>query len=143
LKGNYPTNYTVVSDRPADQIWDDLINYCAGNGIKIKVLDRKSGLIVSEWYKVAPFTFEDKNGNPEIANAKVIIGCDSKGPFKFNCQIPNIAWAYINFKLKEENNKTSVTVRLSDLVAWYNQNDYSKNIRSTGVMEKEIIDRIK
>lgn len=143
LKGKYPGDYTLVSDKATDQLWDDIIRYCAVNHIKVKIADRKSGLIVSDWYEIDSYTFETKAGDPKHADSKVILGCESREPFKNNCKIPTIIWAHINVKLKKESNQTAITVRLSDLVAWYNVKRYLKEIKSTGVLEKHIINQVR
>lgn len=143
LKGNYPGDYTEVSFKSTNQIWDSIIQYCKRNGIEIKLMDRKSGLIVSQPYAIKTYTFENPDGIPKNLSANVIIGCETVGSFKNDCQKPVSIWANINFKLNEESNKTLITLRLSELRALYSYNQYLKEIKSTGFLEKQIIDNVK
>ncbi|HEY1055418.1 MAG TPA: hypothetical protein VGE24_09790 [Emticicia sp.] len=142
LKGSYPSDYTVVSEKSSDEIWDNVIAFCSKNGIPIKLTDRKTGLIISKPYKLVSYTYENQDGTPREKEANVIIGCESVGTLIADCQLPTIIWTNIIFKLNEENNKTSLTVRLSDLTAWYSQWRYLKEAKSTGRLEKQIIKEI-
>ncbi|RFS17692.1 hypothetical protein [Emticicia sp. C21] len=142
LKGNYPTDYTIISEKSSDELWNDIIAYCSESGIKLKIIDRKSGLIVSQWYKLGTYTFENQDGTLRENGANVVLGCETPGKFIADCQPPTIIWTFINFKLNEKNNKISLTVRLSDLKAWYSEWEYLKQVKSTGFLEKQIIDKI-
>lgn len=144
LKGNYPGVYTAVSNKSSDIIWNNIIQYCARNNMKIKLMDRKSGLIATDWYKIKKYTYENKDGTPENISADVILGCETIGPFKIVCQEPTVIWTRIIFKLKDEkDHKTSMAIRLTDLVAWYSEKRYLKEIKSTGFLEWEIINATK
>ena len=142
LKGKYPTDYTIVSEKSSDEIWNSIIAYCSKNGIQIKLMDRKSGLIISKPYKLATYTFENHDGTPQKNTADIILGCETVGAFIADCQTPTIIWTSIIFKLNDVNSKTSITVRLSDLKAWYSEWKYLKETKSTGYLEKQIIDKI-
>lgn len=143
LKGNYPSDYTIVSDKSSDEIWKSILVLCSKNDIQIKLTDRKTGLIISRPYKLVTYTFENEDGTPQENDATVIIGCETPGKFIADCQPPTIIWTNIIFKLNEENNKTSLTVRLSDLTAWYSKWKYLKEAKSTGFLEKQIVAKIK
>lgn len=143
LKGNYPSDYTVVSDKSSDELWNTILALCSENDIQIKVTDRKTGLIISRPFKHLTYTFENQDGTPQENSANVIIGCETPGKFIADCQPPTIIWTNIIFKLNEENGKTSLTVRLSDLTAWYSEWKYLKEAKSTGFLEKQIITKIK
>jgi hypothetical protein len=142
LKRNYPTDYTIFLEKSSEQIWNDIIDYCSKSGIQIKVMDRKSGLIISRPYKLRTYTFENQDGTPQRTNAEVILGCETVGKFIADCQVPTIIWTSIIFKVNEKNGKTSLTIRLSDLTAWYSEWKYLKEAKSTGFLEKQIIEKI-
>jgi hypothetical protein len=143
LKGNYPSDYTVVSDKSSDELWKNIVALCSKNDIQIKVTDRKTGLIISRPFKLVTYTLENQDGKLQEEDAYVVIGCETPGKFIADCQPPTIIWTNIIFKLNEENGKTSLTIRLSDLTAWYSQWKYLKEAKSTGFLEKQIIARIK
>ena len=142
LKGNYPSDYTITIDKPSDQVWDDMFEYCSKKGISLKTLDKKSGIIISEPYRIRTFTFENEDGTPEIVSADVIVGCETIGPFKKDCMPPFSIWTNIIFRVKEEDNKTLFTITLSDITAWYSEYHCLKDIKSTGFFEKQLIAQI-
>lgn len=142
LKGNYPSDYTITINKPSDKVWIDMLEYCSKKGINLKLMDKKSGIMISEPYQIRTYTFENQDGTPEKISADVIIGCETIGPFKKDCQPPFSIWTNIIFKVKEEDHKTSLTIALSDIVAWYSEYHCLKDIKSTGFFEKQIIAQI-
>lgn len=74
LKGTYPITPLIYgSTKSFDQIWDKLIDVFAQKGLAIKIIDRTSGLIVSDSYSLNA-TVENKNGIVYDKNAFVAIG---------------------------------------------------------------------
>ncbi|MDN5479877.1 MAG: hypothetical protein L0G39_23360 [Chryseobacterium sp.] len=65
---------TVESKLSKEQVWDKLVDYMAVNGFNIKIIDKQSGLVVSEDYSFTNNqTHADKNGNIINPNAYVIV----------------------------------------------------------------------
>jgi hypothetical protein len=141
LKGNYPSDYTVVFNKPADDVMTDVIEYCLKNNISIKAIDRKSGLIMSEPYRIDAFTFENPNGMPEDSSARVIIGREKLKDYTFE---PEVVYTDIIFRVKEEDNKTSMTIMLANTSAFLVAGGSClKEVKSTGYLEKRIIEGMK
>ncbi|RFS17691.1 hypothetical protein [Emticicia sp. C21] len=148
LKGNYPSDYTVVFDKSADQVMTNIIEYCLKNNISLKVIDRKNGLIMSEPYRINTFTFESANGIPEDSSSRVIVGREKLKNYSYE---PELVLTDIIFQVKEEENRTSMTVMLANMVAYITEKAaYThvrglclKEVRSTGFLEKQIIERMK
>ena len=46
------------SDQPFEKVWENVIDYFAQNGIPIRIIDKSSGLIISDKAKLS-FTFEN------------------------------------------------------------------------------------
>lgn len=71
LKGSYQTEpYYQTSSNSVNVVWDKLVDLFAKNGLSIKVIDRTSGLIVSDKYKLT-WTKEDKSG--KLVNDKAFV----------------------------------------------------------------------
>jgi hypothetical protein len=69
FKGEYPpTPYIITSELPKEKVWDKIIDFFAQNGLSIKVIDRSSGLIVSDRSKL-DWSYEDVKGNIKNPNA--------------------------------------------------------------------------
>ncbi|HEY1055417.1 MAG TPA: hypothetical protein VGE24_09785 [Emticicia sp.] len=141
LKGNYPSDYTVVIDEPADQVMTNIIEYCLKNNISLKAIDRKSGLIMSEPYRIDSFTFESQNGMPEDSSARVIIGREKLKDYSYE---PEVVYTDIIFRVKEEDSKTSMTIMLANTAAYLSAGGSClREVKSTGYLEKKIIEGMK
>lgn len=145
LKGDYPIDYVVNFDKPAEEVITDIIDYCIENNIPLKTIDRKSGLIMSEPYKIKSYTFENTDGKPKDSNAITILGREGDGPKSAidDPYDPKDIYADIVFIVKEEDNKTSMSIRLANMVAYFYSDWCMKEVKSTGFLEKQIIDRMK
>ena len=118
LKGHYPSDYAVVFDKPTDKVMTNIIEYCLKNNISLKAIDRKSGLIMSEPYRIDAFTFESQNGMPEDSSARVIIGREAMKASKNDYFEPEVVNTEIIFRVKEVDNKTSMTITLANTSAY-------------------------
>src|SRR4051812_9290091 len=73
LKNNYSNgNFESISQRPKDQVWDNIIDMFTKKGLSIRIIDRSSGLIISNETRL-PWTFETKAGKLEKPTAWVVI----------------------------------------------------------------------
>ena len=67
------SNVSFYSEKSKQSIWDKVIEIFAVKGIPINVLEKDSGIIVSERVSfIKSYTFEDNDGNLEKKNAFVI-----------------------------------------------------------------------
>lgn len=143
LKGKYPSDYTVFFNKPVDEVMTNVIEYCLKNNISIKAIDRKSGLIMSEPYKINTYTFENTNGSPENGNAEAIIAREILVSSKYTYE-PEVVFTDIIFTVKEENNKTSMTIMLANTAAYLVAGGSClREVKSTGYLEKKIIEGMK
>ncbi|MGN6421651.1 MAG: hypothetical protein ACTHMC_29330 [Pseudobacter sp.] len=62
----------MKSSNDFDQVWDKLIDLFAQNGLSIKLIDRSSGLVISDNSAVLA-TWEDKDDNLVHNNADIVI----------------------------------------------------------------------
>jgi len=124
LKGTYPTPPIITSsDKSFDKVWDNTVDYFAQHGIPIKIIDKASGLIVSDKAKLS-WSFEDKNGKLLRPDAYVVLkkmtGDYSDKPFK-----PDEVTGEWNIRIKPVGTGTSINVNLYNIQAVYERAYYS------------------
>lgn len=153
LKNNYSNgNFEEYSIKSVDEVWSNIIEFFAKGGISIKIIDKSSGLIVSDKTEMT-WTYENKKGelvNPEawLVIAKLIDPANQK-PVK--PESINGEW---NIRIKQSGEKTLININLVNptystyrvsggvrsLVAY----NFKKGLfQSTGEFEKWIYETIK
>ena len=154
LKGNYPEKpFEVVSDKKFDQVWANIIDLFATKGLSIKLIDKSSGLIVSEKTSfISNYTIEKENGTLENKNAYVVIEKLAISGFKE--AKPDKILGEWNIRIKENTDgKTVVNVNLTNIDASVfvvgmssvsgSGRNYSLNGKSTGKFEELISNIVK
>lgn len=166
LSGQYPaTPMLFTSEKPFDKTWDNLVDLFAQRGLAIKLIDRSSGLIISDRSKLT-VTMEDKNGRvifpdayivapSHIVNGKRIpLYVASVGAYSTAKQVSSlIDYAYGDWNVRIKPNPSggsTINVNITSIV--YETYDYKlkanvsspvSDIRSTGVFEKQLAEAIK
>ena len=156
IQGNYGGNNTFTSDKKVDEVWGLIIDLFSSKGISIKVIDKQSGLIISERasfirkrFDIPNYTFESKDGKLENPDAWIVLERRGDG-FGRLIQPAKLTGDW-NIRVKEFNGKTLVTVNLVNIDASFysppttysSGGDIPLNAKSTGVFEKLILDIIK
>ena len=63
LKGTYPvTPIQITTEKKFDEVWEKLVDVFAQKGLSIKIIDRSSGLIVSD-RSLLTATVENNDGS--------------------------------------------------------------------------------
>ncbi len=149
LKGQYlSTPYEVISENSKDVVWDKLIDVFAQKGLAIKVIDKSSGLIVSE-ESALQWSFEDAKGRLINKKAWVVlpqtIDKATYKPFK-----PYQVLGGWNVRIKETPEKKAIiNVNLVNIKEVYSSSSplsgtvASTGAVSTGKFEEIIADLIK
>lgn len=146
LKGLYPQtpiiNYT---EKSKDRVWDNIIDLFAQKGIPIKIIDKSSGLIVSDKAKLS-WSYEDKKGKLYEPKAFAAIR-QFKYPNVNKPVNPDRVTGEWNIRIKEIDGKTSINVNLYNIEGTYPLGN-SNTIRdaggkTTGVFEQLIYDAVK
>ncbi len=164
LKGNYPqTPITFKSDAKFDQVWDRLVDLFAQKGLSIKIIDKNSGLIVSD-KSILSTTVENKNGGLQDSSAFIVvpkiyqrtaqryvpITKINAGPYVSKNHIDNVDPIYgdWNVRIKALDSGTIINVNIINL--YYDIVDKNvirqnplHNYKTTGVFEKTIFELIK
>ena len=165
LKGNYPSTPMVFSsEKSFDKTWDNLIDVFAQKGLSIRIIDRSSGLIISQT-SLLKTTIEGKAGlvdstafiavpyylsnkrripitNPVVgayAQEKDILPTPVYGDWNVRIKASPTGGSIINVNITDLNYKL-VGSKIKDM-----QNNIIKIIdyKSTGVFEKQLADLIK
>ena len=148
LKGKYQSEtYYQNTSSSVDKVWDKLVDLFAKRGLSIKVIDRSSGLIVSDKYKLT-YTFEDKTGKLLDPTAFVVLP-KKIIPGSNTVFSPGYITGEWNVRIKDDGKGgTVINVNLVNI------NDVSTSLRggsteslseaiSTGVFETYIYNTIK
>jgi hypothetical protein len=151
LKGSYLDKpFEMTSDKSVDSVWSNIIDLFATKGLSIKVIDKNSGLIVSEKTSLmSHYTFEDDNGKLKDPNAWIVL---SKIRWMGTDVTPERLTGEWNVRIKSAGGgKTTINVNLTNIegTRHYSQSQYTteKNFvfdgRSTGKFEQLIAELVK
>ncbi len=148
LKGTYTNgNYEQLSDKTKDQVWDNIIDFFAKNGIGIKIIDRSSGLIISG---ETTLTWSYENSKGELLNKDAWVAIykiyDPGSRIVYKPYLVTGEW---NIRIKEQSGKTLININLVNPSYTLSQTSASKSIfqkgylQSTGNFEKWVYGNIK
>ncbi len=141
LNGKYDDKpFQIYTSKSKDAVWEKIIEFFATKGISIKLIDRQSGLIISEKTSfINSYTYEDKNGNPIDPKAFVVCG---KYVNMYKVMInPETVTGEWNIRIVTENEKTLININLLNLNCSFSTISWSgKSLRN---FEKIIADYIK
>lgn len=152
IQGSYPNPpITEETKTPFDQVWDNLIDYTTQRGLLIKVIDRSSGIIVFEPYNFEGLFSLEKKGRIDDPRAYIVTS-GKKLAATSDINGPERVTGSFNFRLKKIAGGTLINVNLVNLKSYgsvaeksgyssYYESDF--DLRTTGIFEQMIIDRIK
>ncbi len=150
LSGNYQDKpFEVNSPRPLDSVWSSVIDLFAQKGISIKIIDKGSGLIVTEKTSFLKNYSIEKDGKPSKPDAWIVLNYITYGGMDLK---PTQVFGEWNVRVKTNNSGgTLININLNniDALIHYDRTQYTaeKTIifdgRSTGKFEGIIADFIK
>jgi hypothetical protein len=152
LKGTYVDKpIEITTNKPYEKVWSNIIDLFATKGLSIKLIDKSSGLIVSEKTSlINNYSFEDAKGN--LINPSAYIALDRNEFSGLSSIIPERITAEWNIRIKAiSDNQTVINVNLTNIDATktFPASQYSAGSiiifkgKSTGNFEKEISDIVK
>ncbi|HMG82942.1 MAG TPA: hypothetical protein VK559_07890 [Ferruginibacter sp.] len=150
VRGIYPAVYTYKSSKSFEDVWSNVIDVFAQKGLPIKIIDKSSGLIVSESILMSA-TNELKTLKLKDSTDYVVI------PKKYNAsQNKYSALANIpvrgewNVRIKKTDSCTLINVNIVNIEERYTnpqngvvQWENVAGFKSTGIFETTIADLIK
>lgn len=152
LKGSYVEKpIEITSKQPYEKVWSNIIDLFATKGLSVKLIDKSSGLIISEKTSLLDsYSFEDDKGN--LVNPSAFVALDRNEVQGYTKIKPDNITAEWNIRIKSmENNLTLINVNLTNINATYSvppsQYVAARTInfvgKSTGNFEKQIADILK
>ena len=159
LNGDYQIKDTYSVQKSKEDVWTNIVALFAKNGIGIKIIDKSSGLIISEntlfqrGYKDinSMATFENDKGF--IVNKNAFLVCDRNTIGGMEVKTADISGNW-NIRVFEKEGNVFVNTNITNVKVYtlsyslvthaYEQgtNNYIFNCKSTGVFEKMIFDEI-
>jgi hypothetical protein len=118
LKGNYVDKpIEINSNKPYDQVWSNIIDLFATKGLSVKLIDKSSGLIVSEKTSLIDnYSFEDDKGL--LVNPSAYVVLDRNEIKGFSKLTPDNVTAEWNVRIKSiDKNSTVINVNLTNINA--------------------------
>lgn len=152
LTGSYPpTPITYITETPVAKVWDNIIDFFSQHGFAIKIIDRSSGLIVSDRTPL-PYTFESKDGDMITPEAFTVLRKFKESGSSFYFKPVSVTGEW-NIRIKTVEGKTSVNVNLTNIFATYETGYYAYTHvpyepilvegKTTGKFEKTIFEIVK
>lgn len=148
LKSNYQRDpYVITTSKTKNEVWNKIIELFATKGIPIHMIDKDSGLIISQVMSfISNYTYEDPDGNLIKPNAYIITE-----RYKPSLNSPDLTelTAQWNIFVSESDGKTKINVNLLNIKAIdrYRVNnsiqEYERIAYSTGVFERTLADYLK
>jgi hypothetical protein len=153
IKGRYPEPPIITnSDRSFEKVWEKTVDYFAEHGIPIKIIDKSSGLIISDKTKLT-WSFEKKDGSLFCNNCYVVLQqiMDNMHGKPF---APTVVTGEWNIRIKNSGDGSSINVNLYNIEATYGTyyySTYTHNIispikvegKTTGIFEKTFEEAVK
>lgn len=150
LKGNYAEKpFEVTINKPIEVVWSNIIDFFATKGISIKIIDKSSGLVVSEKTSFANnYTIENEDGSLKNPSAYIVVAPWKYYGATFGPQELSAEW---NIRIKSlPDNKTSVNVNLTNVQGSYSRSGtqnseplyFTYSGKSTGKFEILIVNEL-
>lgn len=149
LTGSYQDKpYEIKTDKDFETVWSNLIDLFAQKGISIKIIDKSSGLIVSEKTSFKQSYTTELNGKAADPNAWIVL---NKVDWMGSEIKPDHVYGEWNARIKNSDGGTIININLTniDAAAHFNATQYSseRNFvfegKSTGKFESIIAETIK
>jgi hypothetical protein len=148
LKGNYSNgNFEKTTNKSKDEVWDNIIEFFAKNGLPIRLIDRSSGLIISN-ESYLKWTFENNKGQLENPAAWIVVAKQINPNNKTYIK-PVMVTGEWNVRIKSiTENETLINVNLvnTKYTTLFSENPtpfIPGRFQSTGVFENWIYNTIK
>lgn len=116
LENTYPPEgkTSILVDKPFDEVWDEVIDFFALNGIGITTIEKASGIVVAnEFNFINAYCFE-KDRKPEKGGKFIILAPVKYGEVNLK---PEQVLADWNVRVRRVGDKTKVTVNLVNITA--------------------------
>ena len=148
LIGSYDKVITQNVDSEFDKVWGKVIDVFAQKGIPINVIDKSSGLIVSNKFPIPlSMVTKEKGGVPSDKNAFLVIPSTISRVLLHSYLVDEASGSFNVRVKKNESGKVVININLVNVESKFVPNDRRRSpidilAKSTGVFEKKMIDLI-
>lgn len=114
LYGSYTVHNTIETTRNYDDVWNEVVDYFANNGIPISIIEKASGIIVAKGISFSgeQITIESKKTHEPLSKDAYIVVPYVSG------QIRNaLATADFNVRVKDKGDSVVITINLFNIKA--------------------------
>jgi len=141
IKGEYQNKpFIIYSDKSIDELWSNIIDLFAQNGLPIGMMDKPDGFITSgKISMISRYSFENKNGQLIHPTAWIVLGKIANPNMELK---PSEVTADWNIRIKDLGKNRSINVNLVNIEASLISNKGQVmrfgNCASTGIFEQDI-----
>jgi hypothetical protein len=130
-QGKYPAPPIITtSSKSFDQVWDGIIDFFAQNGVPIKIIDKSSGLIISEQNKLK-WSYEKPDGSLYLPSAYAVLPKIMKPMSSTSWYSPENVTGEWNVRIKKmSDGTTSINVNLYNIQAMFGRTYYSEYLHT-------------
>jgi hypothetical protein len=116
ITGKYQdTPYEIKTDKSFEEVWSNVIDFFAQKGISIKIIDKSSGLIISEKTSFLDHYSTEVNGAIRDFDAWIVLNSINHGSFE---TLPDHVYGEWNVRLKPmDGGGTLINVNLTNIDA--------------------------
>lgn len=154
IKGSYPTPpITETTTTKVDSVWSNLIDFIAQKGMTIKIIDRSSGLLITEDYSFEDVYTYEKKKTGQLANpsAYLVTSRIKSTANKEGSIGPAVVLGNWNVRLKPSATGTLINVNITNIRSYLlvtsrnvdQRVESDFDVKTTGVFERMIIENIK
>lgn len=150
LKGDYSkVQNTFYTDKSKDEVWSKIVELFSTNGIGISLIDKSSGLIVSNKTSfIDSYTREDEHGR--LINNKAFLVVEHYDNLRKDLNAPQVCDGIWNIRMFNKDGKTAININLTNIKAHAEMNfgtylgvkAFDFNSKSTGSFEKMIAESL-
>lgn len=143
LNNYYPGPQTKQLNLSYDEAWDKVIDYVSQKGMSVKIIDKASGLLVTEPYNFAANTTTEKDSGFLVDENAFIVCNKIKGSLDGYGGATTVLAAF-NIRLKKVEDKSELTVNIGEVNSTLLVNNYNVKYgcQSTGKFEKMMLDEL-
>ena len=147
IRGTYLREpYTVVTTKPFQEVWDNVVDIVAQTGIGFTTLDKNNGLLITKEYSFkGAITHETLSGELADTSAWVVVKSRYYTVTK-EYERPNHVTGILTVRVKQVPDGASININFTNFKAYMPGKAYAIEnypVQSTGVFERKLADKLK
>lgn len=147
VKGSYLTEpYTVVTQKPWAQVWDNVIDIVAQTGIGFTTLDKSNGLLISKEYSFQGLITHEKLSGELADTSAWVVTKSLYYTVSKEYERPTLITGILTVRVKQSGEGTIININFTNFKTYLSGRATptdSYPVKSTGVFEKKLADKLK